>query len=87
MSIYCELSSNVSFKLLSNVGVVGAIQRGGQKISNTCKIISGVVWTEAVIIIVVSWFHNDWLSLIQNFKLVFFFPLHMEVGTLSPCSH
>lgn len=43
-------------------------ERGGQKISSTCKIISSVVWTEAVIIIVVSWFHNDWLSLIQNFN-------------------
>jgi cystinosin len=33
-----------------------------------CKAISSVVWTEAIIILVVSWFHNDWLSLIQNFN-------------------
>lgn len=43
-------------------------ERGGQRISNVCKVISSVVWTEAIIILVISWFHNDWLSLIQNFN-------------------
>ncbi|KAG0625405.1 hypothetical protein M758_2G052300 [Ceratodon purpureus] len=43
-------------------------ERGSQKLSSACKIISSLVWTEAIIILVVSWFHNDWLSMIQNFN-------------------
>jgi hypothetical protein len=54
------------------------IQRGSQKLSNACKTISSVVWTEVLIILVVSWFHNDWLSAIQNFKSVFFMPFPSE---------
>lgn len=43
-------------------------ERGGQKLSSFCKATSSFVWIEALIILVVSWVHKDWLSLIQNFN-------------------
>lgn len=44
------------------------LQKGGQKLSGVCKLISSIVWTQALVIVVYSWVHGDWLSAIQNFK-------------------
>lgn len=66
--------SDVAFSthatLLTSVMAVQlfSYERGSQKLSNACKTISSVVWTEVLIILVVSWYHNDWLSAIQNFN-------------------
>ena len=76
----------IAFELMLKSWMVlfhSEIQRGGQKLSTTCKIVSSVVWTEAIIILVVSWLHNDWLSMIQNFKLVFLMRLHLKVLPLN----
>lgn len=44
------------------------IQRGNQKISKVCISITAIVWTAAIVCLIVAWPKSNWLWLIDVFK-------------------